>query len=876
MSQSQQSTPPPMQDHRMKHYRGTDGVLPEWRGTPRRADLHCHSDASNKTGEAALNAIGCPESFSPPSIVYEQARNRGMDFATLTDHDTIDGALRIAHLPDVLVGEELTCWFPEDHCKMHVLVYGINPAHHERLQALAANIYDVAEYIERNQLAHSVAHPIYRQNDRLERWHLERLLLLFKGFECLNGAHSCLHREAFEPLLARLTAKEISRLSDTHDLLPRWQEPWIKSRTAGSDDHGLLNVGRTWTEFPPAIRSIEELLHCLRNGNCRPGGESGSSPKLAHTFYSVAIRYYSKHMLTPGRTPSFAETVLQTMVGERPAPTRAQITRFAVKRKLGEIAQRIRQPFRRQPRPVAGTALLRSIFLKSAQQHFGEYPALRDILKKGLPPLGEHEDMFALVGQINRDITVGMAAALEQSVRDASFTDFFDSLGALIAQQFVLLPYYFTCFHQNKERHLLREITRQHQPKNVANLRVGLFTDTLEEINGVARFIRDMGEQSKRSGRELIIHTCCDLSATSSTVLSPDLNRKNFRPHLSSKMPLYSELTLTLPPLLEILEWADKQQFDAIHVSTPGPMGLCGWVVAKMLRVPLLGTYHTDWPAYLDKLTGDHRVTNGATAYMQWFYGQMARVFSRSREYLFNLHDLGIAEAKLRTIQPGVNTEKFSPLHATDSNGELWKGMGIKEPRRVLYAGRVSIEKNLPLLASAFEQLCKQRSDVALVVAGDGPYLAELRKRLANLPVYFLGYQNDRQLGRLYASSDLFVFPSLTDTLGQVVMEAQASGLPVLVSNEGGPKEMMADGQSGLSLPATDPAVWCHAIDALLDDEPRRQKMARYAPQRMARHSLARTFESFWIEHLLAVEPDAVSAAMTPSNAAPDAVSSSA
>src|SRR5215213_3897637 len=205
----------------------------------RRADLHCHSDASNTAAEAALNAIHCPECYSRPDEVYAQARRRGMDFVTITDHDSVEGVLRIGRLPDVFVGEELTCWFPEDDCKMHVLVYGVTRADHEALQSLANNIYDVAEYVERNSIAHAVAHPIYRQNDKLERWHLERLLLLFKGFECLNGAHSPLHREAFEPVLDRLSRQEIQRLSETHGQFPRWHEPWIKSRTAGSDDHGL-------------------------------------------------------------------------------------------------------------------------------------------------------------------------------------------------------------------------------------------------------------------------------------------------------------------------------------------------------------------------------------------------------------------------------------------------------------------------------------------------------------------------------------------------------------------------------------------------------------------------------------------------------------
>ena len=297
---------------------------------PKRIDLHCHSDASNKTSEAMLNAIHCPESYSSANDVYEQAKRRGMDFVTLTDHDTIEGALQISGRADVLVGEELTCWFPEDNCKLHVLVYGIDCASHEALQARARNIYDVAEYIESNQIAHAVAHPIYRQNDKLERWHLERLLLLFKGFECLNGAHSPLHREAFEPLLDRLSADEIARLSETHGLNPRWNEPWIKARVAGSDDHGLLNVGRTWTEFPADAMAPSDVLNCLRKGQCAPGGEPGSSLKLAHTFYSVAVRYYTRHIMSPGATPNLATSILQALAGERSAPTKSQIFRPCV------------------------------------------------------------------------------------------------------------------------------------------------------------------------------------------------------------------------------------------------------------------------------------------------------------------------------------------------------------------------------------------------------------------------------------------------------------------------------------------------------------------------------------------------------------------
>jgi predicted metal-dependent phosphoesterase TrpH len=131
----------------------------------KRVDLHCHSLASTEADEVALIAIGCPESFSAPADVYLQAKARGMDFATITDHDSVQGVEQILHHPDVFTGEELTCYFPEDGCKMHVLVWGLTGEDHVALQAAASDIYEVARYIEDHQLAHSVAHPVYRQND---------------------------------------------------------------------------------------------------------------------------------------------------------------------------------------------------------------------------------------------------------------------------------------------------------------------------------------------------------------------------------------------------------------------------------------------------------------------------------------------------------------------------------------------------------------------------------------------------------------------------------------------------------------------------------------------------------------------------------------
>src|SRR4029079_11583296 len=133
-------------------------------------------------------------------------------------------------------------------------------------------------------------------------------------------------------------------LSERHQLAPRWPKPWIKARTAGSDDHGLLNIGRTWTEFPADTKTVQDVLRCLREGDCKAGGEAGSSAKLAHTFYSVAVRYYTRHVMSPRMKPSLAATILQTIAGERPAPSKAKLATLAVKSKLKKMGRAVLRP----------------------------------------------------------------------------------------------------------------------------------------------------------------------------------------------------------------------------------------------------------------------------------------------------------------------------------------------------------------------------------------------------------------------------------------------------------------------------------------------------------------------------------------------------
>ncbi|MCC6970945.1 MAG: glycosyltransferase family 1 protein [Phycisphaerales bacterium] len=393
-------------------------------------------------------------------------------------------------------------------------------------------------------------------------------------------------------------------------------------------------------------------------------------------------------------------------------------------------------------------------------------------------------------------------------------------------------------------------------------MRVTLFTDTLGDVNGVCRFIQNVAEMAERTGRDLEVITSTRLPVPTRS------NIYNFAPLVAGAIPKYENLELVLPPLTKILRHLDRHQPDVIHISTPGPMGLIGYIAARMLRVPVLGVYHTDFPAYIDQLFDDHAMTWTTRQYMTWFYRPFKAVFTRSADYADRLVSLGLPRERMTALAPGVDTSVFDrrfrdpsiwsryPATAggdTTGNskpGDETRGDGVV---RVLYVGRVSIEKNLPLLNTVWKRAAARLraagARAQLVIVGDGPFRETMERELEGSGAVFLGFRHGAELSALYASSDLFVFPSVTDTLGQVVMESQASGLPVLVSDVGGPKEVVDAGRTGFVLPADRPDLWVDQIASLVTDSERRRAMGEAAFESMRAMSIERSFEHFWRVH---------------------------
>ncbi len=222
-----------------------------------KADLHIHSKYSNRPSEWFLRKIGAPESFVEPKALYENCRRRGMDFVTISDHNTINGALEIADQPNTFISCEVTTYFPEDGCKIHFLVYGITEHWFHEIDALRPNIYELREYVLDNRIIHSVAHPLFRINDRLTIDHFEKLLLLFNRFEGINGSRCHRACALANAVMEQLTPEMITAMADRHGIEWHGDTPWKKTFTAGSDDHSGLYAANAFTVTPHALSGEE-------------------------------------------------------------------------------------------------------------------------------------------------------------------------------------------------------------------------------------------------------------------------------------------------------------------------------------------------------------------------------------------------------------------------------------------------------------------------------------------------------------------------------------------------------------------------------------------------------------------------------------------
>jgi glycosyltransferase involved in cell wall biosynthesis len=336
--------------------------------------------------------------------------------------------------------------------------------------------------------------------------------------------------------------------------------------------------------------------------------------------------------------------------------------------------------------------------------------------------------------------------------------------------------------------------------------RVAILADGIGSMHGVTRTIEEIRERGVRGFEIEVIGTDADVDRRLPAVAEIDV-------------PFYAGLKIGVPSLTVAVETLAEGRFDAIHVCSPGPVGIAGALLARGLRLPLVGSYHTELTAYAALRSQDARVADAMDVAMRSLYRACDLVLSPSPASDEALRELGVRGELIARWDRGVDTTRFDPARRgfdaarrdldpalCDSDPALRDGDPARrdldgalagDAINVLYAGRMTREKGSELLAEAFLAARRREPRLRLLLAGDGPELAGLRERVGEHARH-LGWLEGDALARAYASADIFLFPSATDTFGQVILEAQASGVPVVAVARGGPCSLVEDRVSGL------------------------------------------------------------------------------
>jgi len=832
---------------------------PEREGTTR-VDMHCHSTASQVSKLGVQRAAGLPECATPPEEVYELARRRGMQFVTITDHDTIDGALRLAERPDefpgVFVSEELTTNFRgEPEMAVHVLCYDITPADHEWLQGHAGDVELCAAYMYEREIACALAHPYYAVSSPLSTRHRRRLAELFGVWEVRNGARA--------PELNRPAAMYVA----TRETIG----------IGGSDDHAGIDIGRTYTESPYAA-TPHEFLTNVRAGRVSAGGKQGSAAKWAHSAIVLAARSLAgvpapanaelrgEKDLEPeppkpdGRKPDTAKPLKPderkphtakslTPDGRRPDTAEPSPYKPDPQRVMTMVRRLLHEGDARQgetnePNVATGTGGVSPADARCLLGAWLDAVGLGDLDTAGLIAYMQaehfsHSDLYRRACRAHeRKLREAVQLALRAATGDAGDeTGVQAAAEGLFAGCIAAIPYAPASAFLANERVKLARLPYAGPGGSGAGYgggggadapRVAILADGIGSTHGVSRTLEEIRARGV-SGYEIeVIGTDPDVDRRLSAVAEIDV-------------PYYPGLQIGVPSLPAAVQTLADGAFDAIHVCSPGPVGAAGALLARALGLPLIGSYHTELTAYAQLRSQRPELAGAMALAVGTLYKACEVVLSPSPASDATLVRMGVQEERIVRWDRGVDTERFDPA---------LRDPGLMPPAKfnVMYSGRITREKGAELLADTVTRARVREPRLHLVLAGGGPEQEHVRERVGAEHVTLLGWLQGTDLARAYASADVFVFASQTDTFGQVILEAQASGLPVVAVDEGGPSSLIEHRASGiLCLPEAD--ALAAAVVELAGSPILRERLSRAglaaARERTWERALARLGEGY-------------------------------
>jgi phosphatidylinositol alpha 1,6-mannosyltransferase len=346
-------------------------------------------------------------------------------------------------------------------------------------------------------------------------------------------------------------------------------------------------------------------------------------------------------------------------------------------------------------------------------------------------------------------------------------------------------------------------------------VRIALFSEVYwPMVSGVGVTLLRLTEALESRGHQVRVY--------SATYALPPGRSDRPEVHRSPSVPffLYPDVQWAFPRMRDLVEDLSRFKPDVVHVATEFSLGIAGLKAAKQLGLPVIASAHTDYDKYAYRY-GVPWALRAGWHYLRWFYGQAHRILCPSRIYEGHLHSRGVRHTSLWSR--GVDPEWFHPRFRSEEY-RAWLGLAPGD-LLVTYIGRIAREKNLELLLKAWESLAPMRGTAQLALVGRGPLEDSIRR--SELPgVHVPGLLHGRDLSAAYASADIFVFPSPTETFGNSLLEAMGSGLPSLAAAAGGVLEFASHGGNAwLVEPDSAPAI-ADGLERLLADPALRRRLA--------------------------------------------------
>lgn len=365
-------------------------------------------------------------------------------------------------------------------------------------------------------------------------------------------------------------------------------------------------------------------------------------------------------------------------------------------------------------------------------------------------------------------------------------------------------------------------------------MRIALVTETFPpEVNGVAmtnqRLVRGLLQKG---------HQICLIKPKRKDATPP--HKVHLRVHevLGIPIPNYAGLKLGLPYPGELEHLFEDTLPDIVHVATEGPLGLSALNAARKLGIPVSSTFHTNFQDYCADY-GAAFAGRAMMQYLRWFHNVCALTTVPDPSLIERLSKERVE--RLEMLGRGADTTLFHPNRRDKQLRQSW-GADEKTPV-AMYVGRAAAEKDIPLSLETWLEAKKQFPQLKMVVVGDGPVRKKLEQKWPE--VHFAGMRYDEDLARHYASADLFVFGSTSETFGNVVIEAMASGLAVLCYDYAAGRQFIRHGENGFLIPFDERETFSQALPALLKDPSRIEMVRKNARQTVEAYPWQSTIDRF-------------------------------